>query len=74
MHVINMSKIRQSHREYDEGMMWHKAWAQPSQSGADWPHLLGRPARCWRLCKLRFANVSRKVGAWGIQCPKLVRP
>jgi hypothetical protein len=30
----------------------------------------GRPARCWRHFNFRFANVSRRVGAWGIQCPK----
>jgi hypothetical protein len=45
--------------------MWHKARAQPSQSGAGRPHLLGRPARCWRLFKFCFDNVSRMVGAWG---------
>jgi hypothetical protein len=39
--------------------MWHKARAQSSQSGA------GRPARCWRLFKFCFDNVSRMVGAWG---------
>jgi hypothetical protein len=54
--------------------MWHKSRAQSSVSGAGRPHLLGRPARCWRLFKLHFANVSRKVGARGIQCPKLVQP
>jgi hypothetical protein len=52
--------------------MWHKARAQSSQSGAGQPHLLGRPARCWRHFNFRFANVSRRVGAWGIRCPKSV--
>jgi hypothetical protein len=54
--------------------MWHTARAEPSQSGAGWPHLLGRSARRWHLFKFCFANMSRKVSAWGIQHPKSVRP
>jgi hypothetical protein len=34
----------------------------------------GRLVRCWRLFKFHFANVSRKVGARGIQSPKSVQP
>jgi hypothetical protein len=52
--------------------MWHKARAQPSQSGAGQHRLLGRPARCWRHFNFRFTNVSKRVGARGIQCPKSV--
>jgi hypothetical protein len=52
--------------------MWHKAQAQPSQNGAGQPHLLGRPTMCWHNFNFRFANVLRRVGAWGIQCPKSV--
>jgi hypothetical protein len=52
--------------------MWHKARAQLSQSGAGRPHLLGQPVRCWRHFNFRFANVPRRVGAQGIQCPKSV--
>jgi hypothetical protein len=52
--------------------MWHKAQAQSSQSGAGQPHLLGRPTMCWHNFNFRFANVLRRVGAWGIQCPKSV--
>jgi hypothetical protein len=52
--------------------MWHKARGQPSQSGASRPHLLGWPARCWGHFNFRFANVSRRVGARGIRCPKSV--
>jgi hypothetical protein len=50
--------------------MWHKARAQPRQSGAGQPPLPGRPTRCWRHFNFHFANVSRRVGAWGIRCPK----
>jgi hypothetical protein len=52
--------------------MWHKAQDQPSQSGVGRTHLLGRSARCWRHFNFHFANVSRRVGARGIRCPKLV--
>jgi hypothetical protein len=52
--------------------MWHKAWAQLSQSGADWPHPLGRSAKCWHQFNFCFANVSGRVGAQGIRCPKSV--
>jgi hypothetical protein len=52
--------------------MWHKARDQPSQSGADRPHLLARAARCWCHFNFYSANVSRRVSAWGIQSPKLV--
>jgi hypothetical protein len=45
-------------------MTWYKARAQSSQSGADRPHLLGRPASCWRHFNFRFANVSRRVDGW----------
>jgi hypothetical protein len=31
----------------------------------------GRPARCWRHFNFRFANVSRRVGAWGYPMPKV---
>jgi hypothetical protein len=53
-------------------MMWHKAWAQPSKSGVGWPHLHGRLARYWRHFNFHFANVSRRVSARGIRCPKSV--
>jgi hypothetical protein len=52
--------------------MWHKARVQLSQSGACRAHLLSRPARCWCHFNFYFANVSRRVGAWGIRCPKSV--
>jgi hypothetical protein len=52
--------------------MWHKAQAQPSQSGARRPHLLGWSARRWCHFHFRFANVSRRVGARGFRSPKLV--
>jgi hypothetical protein len=43
-------------------MMWHKDRAQLTKSGA----------KCWCLFKFCFANMLSKVGAQGIQCPKLV--
>jgi hypothetical protein len=46
--------------------MWHKAQAQPRQSEA------GRLARCWHHFNFCFANMSRRVGAWGIRCPNAV--
>jgi hypothetical protein len=46
--------------------MWHKARAQLSQSGA------GRLAKCWHHFNFRFANMLRRVSAWGIRCPKSV--
>jgi hypothetical protein len=55
-----------------EGMMWHKARAQLSQSGAGQHRLLGRPARCWCHFNFRFANVLSRVGARGIRCTKSV--
>jgi hypothetical protein len=48
-------------------MMWHKAWAQPSQGVA------GRLAMCWHISKNRFVYVSSSGGAQGIQCPKAVQ-
>jgi hypothetical protein len=54
-------------------MTCHKARAQLSQSGASRHHLLGRPARCWHHLNFHFANMSSRIGAWGIRCPKLVR-
>jgi hypothetical protein len=32
----------------------------------------GRLARCWRHLNFHFANISRRVIAWVIQCPKSV--
>jgi hypothetical protein len=32
----------------------------------------GRLARCWCNFNFRFANMSRRVGAWGILYPKSV--
>jgi hypothetical protein len=52
--------------------MWHKARAQPSQGVADWPRHLGQPAMCWRISGNCFVNVSRRGGAQGIQCPKVM--
>jgi hypothetical protein len=52
--------------------MWHKDRAQPSQSRAGRPHLLGWPARFWLNFNFCFANVSRRVGVQGIRCPKSV--
>jgi hypothetical protein len=49
-----------------QGMMWHKAQAQLGQSAAD------RPAKRWCHFNFHFANMSRRVGAWGIRCPKSV--
>jgi hypothetical protein len=72
MHIFNMSKIWQSQVILYEWMMWHKARAQPSQCGADLPHLIGQSARCWRNFNFCFANVSRRLGAWAIRCLKLV--
>jgi hypothetical protein len=54
-------------------MMWHKARAQPSESGDGRPHILGRSARCWGHFNFCFANVSRRVSARGIRCQKSVK-
>jgi hypothetical protein len=48
--------------------MWHKARAQPRIRGVDGISV----ARWWSHFKFHFANVSRKVGAWDIRCPKSV--
>jgi hypothetical protein len=54
-------------------MMWHKAQAQPSEGVASQQHHLGQPAMCWRISKNHFIHVSRRGGAQGIQCPKVVQ-
>jgi hypothetical protein len=43
----------------------------PSPTEPKWGWL-GWPVRCWHHFNFRFANVSRRIGAWGIQFPKSV--
>jgi hypothetical protein len=42
--------------------MWHKAQAQPSQSGAGQPHLLGQSARCQGRLVHRASNAQSQCG------------
>jgi hypothetical protein len=40
----------------------------PGPTEPEW----GQPASCWHYFNFHFANVSRRVSAQGIQCPKSV--
>jgi hypothetical protein len=76
MHIFNMPKIRHIHREYDM-RGWCCAKPGPNRAKvepAGPTSLAGWPARCWRLFKFCFGNVSRIIRARGIQCPNLVWP
>jgi hypothetical protein len=53
--------------------MWHKARAQPSRGVTGRPHHLGKPTMCWCISKNRFAYMSRRGSAQGIQCPTVVQ-
>jgi hypothetical protein len=46
---------------WHEGTTWHKAWDQPTNSGAGWPHTLVRPARSRRISKNHFHHMSKLV-------------
>jgi hypothetical protein len=45
--------------------MWHKARAQPNESGAGRTHFLGRAARVWRIFENYFKHMSREVAGVG---------
>jgi hypothetical protein len=51
--------------------MWHKARSQPGQGVTGRPHHLGQLSMSWCISKNRFAYVSKRGSAQGIQCPKL---